>query len=419
MRDTPCFRMGEGLYFSPYSPTLIGQSIFHYTHSFIMNSLFATFLGTAILLAACAGPQSTETAESETDSGAVAATARMYVGTSAPDSVGSLRTIRFHEADGSFTLEHKNHEISGPGFMSLSPDGQRLYAVHRPAGEPEGSVSAFQVDPATGVVTLINSQATKGLGPCYVSTNPEGSLVFVANYSSGSISVFPVAGNGSLEPASDWVQHEGSGANPERQKGPHAHSIRMGPDGKVYANDLGIDLVKIYEVDVAGKLSPSDPPAIQSEPGAGPRHMDFHPNEKWIYVVNELNFTVTRYDAATYEAKQHISTLPEDWEGPSKCADIHVHPNGKFLYASNRNASSSIAAYTIDPASGDLTFVEQEYEGIDWPRNFSIDPSGQYLISSNVNSNTLTSYTIDEATGALTSTGQSIEVPQPMCIVWE
>ena len=344
---------------------------------------------------------------------------RMYVGTGQPDTAASIFTIRFFPGDGSFESENQYMGVRGPGYLTVAPSRKFLYSVNGMPGETEGGISAFALDAATGGLTLLNQQLTKGRGPCYVSTDPAGKWAFVANYSSGSVAAFPIQADGRLGEASSSIQHEGSGPNAARQEGPHAHYSAMGPVGRVYVPDLGIDKVMVYNVDASGQLSPATPPALIAEPGGGPRHMDFHPNQRWIYVLNELAGSVSVFDAKSYERLQTIATLPEDFDLPSKSADIHVHPNGKFLYASNRSDNSSIAVYSVDPATGLLTFVEREHEGINVPRNFTLDPSGRYLIAANLDGNTLTSYRIDEASGALTPTGQSIEVPKPMCIKWE
>lgn len=383
-----------------------------------MKNLFPLLAAILLMLWAC--QSASQTADEATSESAVPNAMRMYVGTSQPDTAPAIFTLRFLPADGSFGPENQFAGVRGPSFIAVSPDKHFVYSVNGMPGQKEGGVSAFAIDAANGGLSLLNQQLTKGRGPCYVSTDPTGKWVFVANYSSGSVSAFPVQADGSLGEASSWMQHEGSGPDASRQEGPHAHYFRMGPDGKVYSPDLGIDQVMIYDFDTkSGQLSTADPAAMILEPGSGPRHLDFHPNARWIYVLNELAGSVSVFDAETYVRMQTISTLPEGFALASKSADIHVHPNGKFLYASNRSDSSSIAVFGVDATTGLLTFVEREHAGINWPRNFTLDPSGQYVISANANDNTLTSYLIDEQTGALSPTGHQIEVPKPMCIQWE
>ncbi len=242
--------------------------------------------------------------------------------------------------------------------------------------------------------------------------------MLAANYGGGNVVIYPVKADGSLAEASDVAQHTGRGGDPKRQTEPHAHMVLLDAAGKyAFAPDLGIDRVMIYRVDLKnGKLVPNGFAAVK--PAAGPRHFDFHPTGDFGYVINELDSTVTafRYDKAGGKLTelQAISTLPADFKETSYCADIHVHPSGKFLYGSNRG-HNSIVAYAID-GGGKLTLIGHQSTLGKTPRNFGIDPTGQYLLAANQNSDSVVNFRIDEATGKLAPTGQTTEIPAPVCL---
>jgi 6-phosphogluconolactonase len=244
----------------------------------------------------------------------------------------------------------------------------------------------------------------------------------VANYLGGSAAVFPVLDGGDLGEASCVARHEGSGPNPKRQQQPHPHSANLGPNEDfVYVPDLGTDRVMIYRLDVErAVIEPSDPDSAELAPGSGPRHMTFHPNERFAYVINELGNTITgfAYDAETgaLEEIETVPTLPEGFDGENKTADIHITPSGKFLYGSNRG-HDTLVIYRIDEETGKLTFVGHEPTQGKTPRNFAIDPTGQYLLAANRESDNIVIFRIDGETGKLEPTGQIVEVPAPVCIV--
>jgi 6-phosphogluconolactonase len=245
--------------------------------------------------------------------------------------------------------------------------------------------------------------------------------VLVANYTGGSISVLPVQQDGSLGAATAFVQHKGSGPNRERQEAAHAHWIEVSPDNRfAIAADLGLDELLVYRFDAAtGKLSANDPPFAKTEPGAGPRHMAFAPNGKFAYVINELQSTVTvfAYDAAngTLHSLQTISTLPKEFSGENTAGEIAVHPNGRFLFASNRG-HDSIAVFSIDEAKGTLRLVDNFSVKGRTPRNFVIDPTGSRLLVANQDTGNIVSFRINRSTGRLTATGQQVKVPAPVCL---
>lgn len=310
-------------------------------------------------------------------------------------------------------------EARNPSFLEIHPNGKFLYAVSEVGGT--GAVIAYAVDPGTGDLQFLNQRPSGGAGPCHVCVDHAGRNVLVANYGSGSASVLPIGVDGSLAEFTGFVQHEGSSVNPSRQKEPHAHSVNISFDDRfVFVADLGIDRIMIYRLNSRkGTIVPNDPPFARVEPGAGPRHLAFHPSGKYAYVINELSCTITAfaYEPASGVLKeiQSVPTLPESFNGSSTCAEVRVHPNGRFLYGSNRG-HDSLAVYRIDPAEGTLTFVEHETADIKTPRNFNVDPTGKFCLVANQDGNSVIVLRIDSETGALEPTGHKIAVPKPVCI---
>lgn len=313
---------------------------------------------------------------------------------------------------------------TSPSFLEIDAKRRLLFAVNEVdefEGQRSGAVSAFSIDPTSGKLTLLNQRASKGSGPCHLALDHEGGHLVVANYGSGSVTVLPVAADGRLGDATDFVQHSGKSVNPARQEGPHAHCATFSPDNRfVFVCDLGLDKVFAYRFDAkAGKLTPGDPPFTSTAAGAGPRHMVFRPDGKFAYVVNELNSTVTAYaydgDGGRLAEKQAVSTLPEYFNGSNTAAEVDVHPSGKFLYASNRG-HDSVVLFTIDPDAGTLAFVEEQGAGGKTPRHFGIQPSGEHLAIANQGSNTLLLCRVDAATGRLKPSGVLADAPTPACI---
>ena len=310
-------------------------------------------------------------------------------------------------------------EARNPSFIEIHPGGRFLYAVSESGNA--GTVSAYAIDTDTGNLKLLNSQPSGGSGPCHVNIDHAAKNVLVANYGSGSASVIPIAADGSLAEPTGFVQHEGSSINPQRQKGPHAHSINVSPDNRfAFVADLGLDKIMIYKLDVEkGTIAANDPAFAKVKPGAGPRHFAFGADGRYAYVINELAGTVTAFAyepaSGTLNEIQTITTLPEGFTGRSSCAEVRVHPGGRFLYGSNRG-HDSIAAYRIDPAKGTLTFVEHERAGIKTPRNFNIDPTGKFCLVANQGGNSVIVFRIDQKTGALEPTGNKITIGKPVCI---
>ncbi|HUE75709.1 MAG TPA: lactonase family protein, partial [Chloroflexota bacterium] len=284
-----------------------------------------------------------------------------------------------------------------------------------------GGLSALKVDGTTGELTLLNRQSTRGAGPCHVSVDRTGRYAMATNYGGGSIAVFPIQDDGSLAPASDFIQHVGSSVDPRRQEGPHAHSINPDLEHQhVLVCDLGMDKVLTYRLDRAsGKLVAGSQPSVQASPGAGPRHLDYHPNGRFVYVINEINSTITAYgydsERGTLEELQTVPTLPDDFTGSSTCADIHVAPSGRFVYGSNRG-HDSLVIYAIEEQTGRLEYVGHESTHGQTPRNFAITPSGDLLLAANQDSDNIVVFRVDQKTGRLEPTGQQADVPTPVCL---
>jgi 6-phosphogluconolactonase len=350
-----------------------------------------------------------------------------FVGTytSKTDSKG-IYSFHFDSGTGQLTAMAVAATTQDPSFLSVAPNEKYLYAVNELGefdGKKSGAVTSYSLDPKSGKLTQLNQVPSGGADPCYVSFDQTGKYLLVANYTGGSVSTFPIAADGRIGAASAFVQHTGSGPNKERQEGPHAHYIASSSDNRfVFVVDLGLDEVAVYHFDPAkGSLIPNHPPFAKLAPGAGPRHLAFHPNGKFAYVLSEVNSTVTAfaYDSknASFSNLQTLSTIPKDFTARNDTAEIVAHPSGKFLYASNRGRDS-IAEFTIDPVQGTLTLAGDFPTQGKEPRNFALDPTGKFLLAANQESNNIVVFRIDQSTGALTATGEVAQVPAPVDIVF-
>jgi 6-phosphogluconolactonase len=350
----------------------------------------------------------------------------MYVGTYTEDGSASkgIYIYRFDAKSGKLTSIGLAAQTVNPSFLSIGPNHRFLYAVNEIGnfqGKKSGAVSAFAIDPSTGKLRLLNQVATGGADPCYVTVDARGKYVLVANYTGGSIAVFPVLEDGRLGDATAFVQHTGHGTNPQRQEGPHAHSIDLSPDNRfAIVDDLGLDETFVYRFDSAkGTLTLEQGSGAKADPRAGPRHFTFAPSGRFAYVLNEMGSTISvlAYQASDGALKrlQTISSLPRDFTGHNDAAEIQVHPSGKFLYASNRG-HDSIAVCAIDPDKGTLSMVEYvPTKGLS-PRYFTIDPTGSFLLAGNEKSDNIVVFRINPANGRLTPTGTVLDIPQPVCI---
>lgn len=346
----------------------------------------------------------------------------MIVGTyDSPKSEG-VYVYKFNSTDG-LAKEISHVKTSNPSFVTVSPDGRFVYAVHETAPQDGkgGDIAAFAFNKENGTLTFINKQLSGGDHPCHVEVDKTGKWLFASNYSSGSLSVLPINIDGSLG-AATTIQHTGSGKHPQRQKGPHTHGAIISDDNRrLFVTDLGIDKVMIYSFDAnSGKLTPGQVPFVQSVPGSGPRLFTFHPNNKYAYVIEELSGTVAafKYKKGKLEVKQRISSMPAGDTSFAGSADIHVSLDGKFLYASNRGDANTIAMYSICKKDGRLTQIGHQSTLGKSPRNFSIDPSGKFLLCENQNSDEVVIFKRDIDSGLLTDTGNRIAIGKPVCIKW-
>ena len=344
----------------------------------------------------------------------------VYVGTYTRQTSKGIYAYRFEGATGKLTPIGLAVETSNPSFLAVHPNQRFVYAV----GEGStGITSAFAIEPGTGKLKLLNSVSSKGNGPCHVAFDKTGKWIFVANYGSGSIAAFPVRADGTLGEASASIQHSGSSVDTRRQEGPHAHSVNISPDNRfLVATDLGLDETLVYRFDLSkGALTPNDPPFAKSAAGLGPRHFTFSPNGKFAYVVNEMKSSVTAfsYDKSrgTLKEIQTLSALPDNFSGSNSGAEIVIHPDGQFLYSSNRG-HDSIAVFGVDPKSGLLKPSTWIATGGKTPRSFAIDPTGRYLFAANQNSDSVVVFRIDQTTGGLRATGGVLEVPSPVSVVF-
>ncbi len=348
----------------------------------------------------------------------------VYIGTYTSGKSEGIYVYRMDKSSGTLEFSSKATGVDNPSFLAIHPQQRYLYAVNEIgefAGKPSGAVSAFSIEEKTGELTYLNQQPSHGTSPCHLSVDKTGQFVLVANYGGGSVCVLPIQDDGQLGEAIDFIQHQGSSINPQRQEGPHAHSITLDAANRyAFAADLGLDKIMIYQLDLTqGKLKPNDEPWAQVKAGAGPRHFDFHPNGKYAYLINELDNTLIAftYDETrgTLREIQTVPTLPEDFEGTSHTADVHVSPSEKFVYGSNRG-HDSIVIYAIDEDTGKLTYVGHELTQGKSPRNFVIDPTGTFLLAANHGTDNIVTFRIDQQTGRLMPTGHVTEVPTAVCL---
>jgi 6-phosphogluconolactonase len=345
----------------------------------------------------------------------------VFVSSFAGGDKGGIQAYRLDRKTGTLKEEHRTTGVENPFFLALSPDRRFLYSIHGKTfgGKEHEQVAAYAVEDG-GKLKLLNRQSALGSAACYLDVDPSGKAVLVANYSTGSVAALPVQKDGSLGKASSFIQHEGSSVDPARQKGPHAHCIVVSPGGRyVYAADLGLDQVLAYRLDAGeAKLSPARQPFVRTPPGAGPRHLTFHPNGKHAYVINELSNSVTLldHDAETgiLIEKQTIPTLPKGFTGKSYCADLKVTPDGRFLYGTNRG-HDSLAMYRVGDG-GRLTLIGIEPSLGKGPQNLAITPDGKLLLCANMPGNNVAVFRIDTEKGSLESVGKPVTITSPSCI---
>lgn len=310
-------------------------------------------------------------------------------------------------------------KVSNPSYLTISNDEKFVYAVSE-TGDNKAAANAFLFDKVDGSLKSLNTQLTGGADPCYIEIDKDGKHVVTANYSGGSITAFNINGDGTLTSASQLVKFTGKGADAERQKAPHLHCVRYSPDGKyLFADDLGTDKIHKFDINTGepgNYLKVGTPAAFDVAPGSGPRHLEFHPNGKYAYLITELSGEVIafNYDANSGNLSQ-FQTIQADTLDAKGSADIHISPDGKFLYASNRLKGDGLAIFSIDQTNGKLTKSGYQETGIH-PRNFVITPNGKYLLVASRDSDVIQIFLIDRATGLLENTYKDIELDMPVCL---
>ncbi len=347
----------------------------------------------------------------------------VYFGTYTRKTSKGIYVSRLNTADGSLSEPQLAAEVGNPSFVAIHPSGKTLYAVSEQIGQAGGAVTAFSIDHGSGNLSKLNMVSSKGDGPCHLNVDKTGKALVVVNYGSGATAAMAVKADGSLAESTSFIQHQGSSVNPQRQQGPHAHSVNISADNRfAVVADLGLDKVLVYKLDAAAaKIAPNDPPFTAVKPGSGPRHFTFHPKGKYAYVINEIACTVTafQYDAArgALTEIETVSTLPAGMavaKGYST-AEVRAHPSGKFLYGSNRG-HNTIAVFQIDGKSGKLKLVDNTDTQGKIPRNFNLDPTGKWLFAANQDSDSVVMFAIDPSTGKLSPTGKTLNVGTPVCI---
>lgn len=338
-----------------------------------------------------------------------------YVGTYTKGDSKGIYTFELDTEKGRLSEPKLAAKLDNPTYVNISKDNKVLYSVIKEGDR--GGVAAYTIDAGTGELSLVNKQISDGGSPCHVSVDSERNYVVSANYHSGTVVAYQLNEDGSLNPVSSFVAHEGRGPNEDRQEGAHAHYAGFTPEENfVVSVDLGIDKVILYQLD-DGLLS--EVSSHSFTPGSGPRHIEFHPKEKYAYVFTELSneIAVLEYNPEPVEFReiQVISTLPEDFIDNNQGSAIHVTKDGNFVYAANRG-HDSIAVFRVNPFSGELTFVERVSTEGNWPRDFAFDPTEEFLIASNQETGTLALFSRDIETGKLQLVQKDVPAPYAVCV---
>lgn len=339
-----------------------------------------------------------------------------------PSQARGIYVFRMDGSTGALT-QVQVVDVENPSWVTLDAQGHHLYAVNEVGAwkgqNNSGAVSAFSIDPVTGQLTLLNDQPTMGADSTHVSIDPSGQWLVTSNYTGGNFTLLPIQSNGQVGPLSDLFAPTGMGPNAARQEGPHAHQTRFDTAGAfAFGADLGLDRLWSWRIDAnAGKFVANSVPYVQVASGSGSRHFDFHPSGKFLYVIAELanSITVFTYDAAHGTAiwLQTVTTLPADFTGSSATAEIAIHPNGRWVYGSNRG-HDSIVAFAIDQTTGKLSSPSWVPTQGTVPRGFAIDPSGTLLLVGNSDADTVVPFSINQSSGALTPTGAVTQTPVPV-----
>ncbi len=335
---------------------------------------------------------------------------------------GGISAFRFHAESGELQPLHRNANIPHPFFFDVNDRHTHLYSIHTEvfSGREPNELAAYRLDISTGKLEPLNRQTTRGTASCFVELDQTGRAVLVANYTTGNVTSYRIESDGKLSSPVSFFQHAGSSVNEKRQAGPHAHCFVIAPNNRhAYAADLGLDQILCYTLAVeSGELQPAAQPFVRTLPGAGPRHLTFHPDGRNMYVINELHNSVTHFsfdpETGFLVERATISTLPDDFDGVSHCADLKITPDGKYLYGTNRG-HDSLAMYRIG-AQGELDLIGIEPSLGKGPQNLAISANGRWLLCANMPGNNLIVFRIDSDTGQLQPHGEPLEVAMPSCI---
>lgn len=341
----------------------------------------------------------------------------LYIGTYTRKTSEGIYVYQFNSTTGDVKPVSIAKGNTNPSFLSISKDQRFLYAL---AGNNGDSVRAYSIEKPSHRLTLLNAKSLGGSsGACHLAVDQTGRWLIVGNYRSGSVTVLSIQPDGKIGGVTQTILHEGKSIDPERQQKPFVHSINIAPNNKdVFVPDLGTDKVMMYKLNAeTGKLTPGDVPFTSVTPGTGPRHFVFHPNGKFAYVIQEMGSMITGFHYSNGELKtfQTVNNLPDDYKGQKWAADIHISPDGKFLYGSNRG-HESLVIFSIDQKTGLLTLVGHQSVNGKTPRNFAIDPTGNFVLVANQDSDNVTIFKRNKETGTLTATGKEIKISQPVCL---
>jgi 6-phosphogluconolactonase len=345
----------------------------------------------------------------------------LLIGTYTGTGSKGIYVYNFNVKTGHAKLISNTDTVTNPSYITLSHNGNFVYAVNETNGANPGKVSSFSFNKNNGELKFLNTELSGGDDPCYVAASDNDKWIAVANYTGGSVSVFPLNKNGSLQPYSQLIQDSGSSINKVRQEKAHVHESVFSPDNNyLFTPDLGMDKVMIYKFKSLLKkpLQPCSPAFVNTPPGTGPRHITFHPNKKFAYLIHELSGTVTAYsyNNGKLKAIQELPTHPEAFKGVIGSAEIFVSPDGKFLYASNRGDENTITIFSVNPSTGKLKLIGYQPVFGKAPRNFIIDPAGNYLLVANQNSDNVVIFKRNKTTGLLKETKEQIKLPKPVCL---
>ena len=347
----------------------------------------------------------------------------LYAATTPGHDSKGIYVLKFDRKTAKLTILQTVTDKRNPNFLAVDPTRKYLYVICGEGITPEdkqGSVLAFAIDAQTGLIKKLDQQSSEGRGPAHVSVDPRGRFAYVANYGQGNFAIYPIGADGALGKAKQVLQFQGSGFDTALQKAPFVHSVIPSADGKfIYASSLGLDRIMVYGVSDSGAFLPARPPYVSSTPGAGPRHLAIHPSGRFAWSVEEITTSVAAYDrdpeTGALTAKERFKMVPADHKGNTSGADIHLSPDGKFLYASVRDLDR-IAVYSVDRKTGQLKPVALEDTHGDHPRNFCIDKKGEFIFVENMLSDNIAIFKRDRKTGRMSYLGDE-KLPHVACLV--